>query len=75
MTDQEFLVAVVNLVDHSPHGDSYENIFKIVEEKFKSTNCASQQLLALVGVLKDSATVSTTAVLKVLYDEFPQLLA
>jgi hypothetical protein len=34
MTESEFLAAIVNLVDTSPHGDSYKNIFKIVEEKF-----------------------------------------
>jgi hypothetical protein len=46
-----------------------------VEGQKPPTNCASPQLLALVGVLKASATVPTTAVLKVLYDEFPQLRA
>jgi len=40
-----------------------------------STNTPSQQLLHLVAILKASSTISTTAVLKVLYAEYPQLLA
>jgi hypothetical protein len=40
-----------------------------------AANTASPQLLALVALMKVSATVSTTAVLKVIYDEFPQLRA
>ena len=41
----------------------------------QATNTPSPQLLALVALMKVSATVSTTAVLKVIYDEFPQLRA
>jgi len=40
-----------------------------------TTNTPSPQLLALVAIMRASATVSTTAVLKVIYDEFPQLRA
>jgi hypothetical protein len=44
-------------------------------EKITTPNTPSPQLLCLVAILKASATVSTTAVLKVLYNEFPQLRA
>ncbi len=38
-------------------------------------NTASPQLRGLVAVLRGSATISTTAVLTILYNEFPQLRA
>jgi hypothetical protein len=44
MTDIEFARKVAKLVD-TGHGDTYENLYKLVEERFTSTNSAMLKLL------------------------------